>query len=65
MVADLSNFHFIFGHKFDGEMTENGWIGINLKLDEAYQTNFTLVVWAVYDVELKIDQYNRVEKLVL
>ena len=63
--SDFCNFHFIFSHKFEGEPTESGWVGINLKLEKAYEQNHTLVVWTSYDVELKIDQYNRVEKLVL
>ena len=63
--SDFCNFHFIYSHKFEGEPTESGWVGINLKLEKAYEQNHTLVVWTSYDVELKIDQYNRVEKLVL
>ena len=65
LPGDFSNFHFIFAHQFEGEQTESGWVGINLKLATPYKENFTLVIWTVNDVELKIDQYNRVEKLML
>ena len=39
---DFQLFHYIYSHKFCGETTETGWIGINLKLDEAYSKNYTL-----------------------
>ena len=40
--TDFRNFHFLYSHRFEGENTETGWIGINLKLKEAYSTNKTL-----------------------
>ena len=42
LPGDFSNFHFLFAHEFEGENTENGWVGINIKLTEAYERNFTL-----------------------
>ena len=42
LPGDFSNFHFIFCHHFEGESTETGWVGINLRLAEAYRENFTL-----------------------
>ena len=42
LPGDFANFHFIYAHQFEGEQTESGWIGINLKLTEAYTENFTL-----------------------
>jgi len=40
--SDFQQFHFLYSHKFEGEPTETGWIGINLKLNEAYAENYTL-----------------------
>lgn len=39
---DFKNFHFLYSHRFEGENTETGWIGINIKLDTAYASNMTL-----------------------
>ena len=39
---DFKRFHFIYGHKFEGEVTEQGWLGIDMKLEKPYDENFTL-----------------------
>ena len=39
---DFKRFHYIYSHKFDGEQTEQGWLGINLMLENAYTENYTL-----------------------
>ena len=39
---DFQLFHYIYAHKFCGETSESGWIGVNIKLDAAYTKNFTL-----------------------
>ena len=41
-IRDFANFSFLYGHKFSGEVSENGWIGINLKLDEEYDKNYSI-----------------------
>ena len=41
-IRDYANFHFVYGHKFSGEVSDSGWIGINLKLSEEYNENFSL-----------------------
>lgn len=40
--GDFQQFHYIYAHKFLGESSETGWIGINLKLEEAFAENYTL-----------------------
>ena len=42
LPADFQQFHYLYTHKFQGEPSETGWIGINLKLESAYDENFTL-----------------------
>lgn len=42
LPSDFQLFHYIYSHKFEGEPTETGWIGINLTLKEAYAKNYTL-----------------------
>ena len=39
---DFKNFHYIYSHEFDGDQTEQGWIGMELKLEKAYEANYTL-----------------------
>lgn len=40
--SDFQNFNYIYAHKFEGESSETGWIGINLKLETAYNANYVL-----------------------
>ena len=78
--VDFKNFHLIYSHAFEGDQTEQGWIGIELKLKKAYDTNYTLginiiilclflnivlVVWVVDNVDLAIDRFMRVEKTII
>jgi hypothetical protein len=76
---DFKRFHFIYSHKFEGEPTDQGWIGIDMKLESAFNENYTLgelitilqiiifvlVIWTVNNVELSIDKFFRVEKTLL
>ena len=40
--VDFKNFHYIYSHAFEGDQTEQGWIGIELKLKKAYENNYTM-----------------------
>ena len=39
---DFKRYHFVYAHKFEGEPTDQGWLGVDLKLDAAYEDNYTL-----------------------
>ena len=39
---DFKNFHFLYSHEFEGDQTEQGWIGLELKLEKPFEDNFTL-----------------------
>ena len=39
---DFKNFHFLYSHAFEGDNTEQGWVGIELKLQKPYAENYTL-----------------------
>lgn len=39
---DFKRFHYVYSHKFEGEQTEQGWLGIDLKLETAYTSNYTM-----------------------
>lgn len=40
--SDFNSFGYLYAHKFEGEVSETGWIGVNLKLENAYQENYVL-----------------------
>ena len=40
--VDFRDFNFLYSHDFTGEPVETGWIGVNLKLEDAYSSNYTL-----------------------
>lgn len=39
---DFKNFHYLYSHEFNSEISESGWLGINLKLSKPYQENYVL-----------------------
>ena len=55
-----SNF---MSHKFEAEMTSQGWIGVNLKLKEEYTVPMSMVIWIVSPNALTIDKYHQIEKI--
>ena len=63
----LSQFqvNWIYAHKFEAEVSEEGWLGINIKLSEAYTESHTLVIWCIYDAAITIDKFHQIEKLSL
>ena len=63
----LSTFrhNWIYAHKFEAEVSEEGWLGINIKLSQAYTESHTLVIWCIYDAAITIDKFHQIEKLSL
>ena len=60
---DFQQFHYIYAHKFVGESSETGWIGVNIKLEEAYNTNYTLGTVKIIQIPKKnIKKYWIIEK---
>ena len=55
--------NFIWSHYFESEESANGWISIDLKLSEAYDTNMCLVIWLITPYSLSLDKYNQIEKM--
>ena len=39
---DFKRYHYIYAHKFEGEPTDQGWIGLNLQLEKAFEDNMTM-----------------------
>lgn len=59
------SYNFIWSHKFEGEFTGQGWLGLDIKLDEAYDENMVLVFWVISATALTIDKFHQIEKLQL
>lgn len=57
--------NWIYSHKFEAEVSDEGWLGINIKLDTAFTESYTLVIWSVYDAAITIDKFHQIEKLSL
>ena len=57
--------NFLISHKFECEISNTGWIGINLKLSESPKDNepLCLVCWFISENKLSIDKFHSVEKL--
>jgi len=55
--------NWIYAHRFEGETSDRGWLGINLKLKENLGESYSLVMWTIYDCALTIDKFHQVEKL--
>ena len=55
--------NFIWSHKFEAESTSSGWIGIDMKLTEAYTEPMSLVIWIINPTAITIDQFYQIEKI--
>ena len=61
--TSFRTFMWIWSHKFEAEMTSQGWIGMNLKLSEAFTEQMSMVIWIVSPNALTIDKYHQIEKI--
>ena len=59
---DFKN-NWIWSHKFECENASQGWLGINLKLEEAFETPMSLVVWLINPTALSVDKFHQIEKI--
>ena len=41
-ISDFNKFHYLYAHKFDGEISDSGWIGATIKLEKGFDENMTL-----------------------
>ena len=57
--------NFLISHKFECEISNTGWIGINLKLSEPAKDDepLSLVCWFITENKLSVDKFHSVEKL--
>ena len=57
--------NWIYAHKFEAEVSSEGWLGINIKLDTPLREPHTLVIWCINDCAITIDKFHQIEKLSL
>ena len=58
-------YNFIWSHKFEAEATNQGWLGVEMKLSEGYAEDnpMCLVLWIITSNVLKIDKFHQIEKI--
>ena len=57
------DYNFIHSHLFEGEMSNNGWIGVNFKLTSAPSRPMSIVLWFITQTSLTIDKFHSVERI--
>ena len=55
--------NWLFSHKFECENASQGWLGIQLKLKQAFSEPMSLVIWLVNPTALTIDKFHQIEKI--
>ena len=55
-------YNWIWSHCFEAEESSRGWIGVDFKVDTAFATPMTMVVWVISQAGLKIDKFHQIEK---
>ena len=61
--TSFKTFMWIWAHKFEAEMTSQGWIGINLKLSTEFTEQMSMVIWIISPNALTIDKYHQIERI--
>ena len=56
-------FNWLWSHCFESEETSQGWIGIDFKLDQAFDSPMTMVVWVITPTRIAIDKFHQLEKI--
>ena len=56
-------FNWLWSHCFEAEETSRGWLGIDFKVDEAYDKPMTMVVWIISPTCISIDKFHQIEKI--
>ena len=57
------SYNWIYAHTFEAEVSEEGWLGIDIKLSAGYTTSHTLVIWCINDAAITIDKFHQIEKV--
>ena len=55
-------FNWLWSHCFESEESSRGWIGVDFKVDTAFTTPMTMVVWFICPTSITIDKFHQIEK---
>ena len=55
--------NWIWSHQFECEQASQGWLGINMKLKQAFNEPMSLVVWLINPTAISIDKFHQIEKI--
>ena len=57
--------NYLWSHKFEGEETPQGWLGVNFKLEAPFakETPMSLIIWTISKNALSIDKFHQIRKL--
>ena len=55
--------NFLFAHCFEGEMSANGWIGVNFKMKSVPAQPLSIVLWFISPCALSVDKFHAVERI--
>ena len=56
-------YNWLWSHCFEAEETSRGWIGVDFKVDQAYDKPMTMVVWIISPTCIAIDKFHQIEKI--
>ena len=59
------DYNWIWSHKFEAEVSDQGWVGVNMKLKTPFSTSMSLVVWIISPERITIDKFHKVERLAI
>ena len=62
LSAPEFNFNWVWSHCFESEESSRGWIGVDFKVDTAFATPMTMVVWFICPTSITIDKFHQIEK---
>jgi len=55
-------YNWIWTHCFEAEESSRSWIGVDFKVDTAFATPMTMVVWVISKAGITIDKFHQIEK---
>ena len=56
-------YNFLYAHRFEAEISSQGWLGMNFKLTAPFKEPHTLVIWTINDCGFTIDKFHQIEKI--
>ena len=62
---DLAEFmqSWIWSHKFEAEICDQGWLGVNFTLQKPFTENMVMIMWVVSEQAITIDKFHQIERL--